>query len=176
MELLDKKHFSLPNQPKNILTNQKVVAGLIFLLLIAFGIAYAYQGMAGIYAILTIVISATIAVAIKSFKKRAFAEFDTSDAGITVNGTTYKWSKVKYYSWFGEKQSERIGAVGIGPFLNYDPINPYSFGKTQILELRLGILKHINLEIDSAQVETLTSMLNKYGVKHISLLRKIVGI
>lgn len=112
---------------------------------------------------------------IKFWEKRSFQEFDITDQGVIVNGKTYLWSKIKYYSWYGEKQSERFGAVGFIPLLEYDPINPYKFGKTQIIEVYYGFWRHVNLEIDSAQVENISTILKQHGVKHISMLRNIIG-
>jgi len=169
-----KMHFSLQNKPKNVFKNPWVIVGLLILIIAAFAIAYAYEGMAGIYAMLFVVVSATIAILIKSVGKTGLPEFDTDDRGVTVNGKLYPWSGIKYYSWYGEKQSERIGMVGLSK-LQYDPINPYQFAKTQILELHMGVGRNLKLQIDSSQKQNLTSILNQYGVKHISLLRKIVG-
>lgn len=167
-------HFSLQNKPKNIFKNPWVVIGLLVLLIVACVVGYVYEGIGTVYAILAVVICTTIASLIKFSGKKGFPEFDTSDQGVTVNGKIYPWTDVKYYSWYGEKQSERIGVVGISK-LYYDPINPYRFAKTQILKLHSGIGRNLKLQVDSTQVDNLNSILAQYGVKHISLLRKIVG-
>ena len=129
-------HFSLQNKPKNIFKNPWTIVGLLVLLVIACAIAYTYEGVGGVYAILAVVIAATIAISIKSLGKKGISEFDTSDQGVMVNGTLYPWLSMKYYSWYGEKQSERIGLVGITKVLDYNPINPYKFAKTQICEMK----------------------------------------
>jgi hypothetical protein len=169
-------HFSLQNKPKNIFKNPWTIVILLVLLLVVCVIAYTYGGIGAVYAILLIVVSITIAVSIKSHGKKGFPEFDTSDQGIIVNGNTYPWPSMKYYSWYGDKQGERVGLVGITKTLDYDPINPYKYAKTQILELHMGIGKNLKLQIDSTQTDNLTAILKQYGVKHISLLRKLVGL
>lgn len=168
-------HYSLQNKPNNIFRNPWVILSLTVLLLVALGIAYAYQGIFAVYSVLFVVICTIIAVSIKALQKRSIDEFDTTDNGVVVSGKTYEWSQIKYYSWYGEKQSERIGAVGVGRFIEYDPINPYRFAKTQILELHFGMMGQVKLKIDSAQMESISSELDQHGIKHISMLRKIVG-
>ena len=168
-------HFSLQNKPRNILKNPLVILILLILVVIGLVFVYGYAGIAGVYTILFLVACVIIAVSIKSFQKRAFQEFDTTDQGIAVHGKTYSWTDMKYYSWYGEKQGDRIGAVGLGGKLEYDPVNPYKWGKTQIAEVHLGWGRRINLQIDAAQVGNLTAVFTQYGVRHISLLRKIVG-
>lgn len=169
-------HFSLQNKPKNVLKNTWVIFLLFVLALIFLGAVYVYQGMFGVYFILFLIICTIIAVSVKSIQKRSVDEFDTTESGIVVNGKVYAWPEIRYYSWYGEKQSDRVGVVGFVPLLNYDPINPYRFAKTQILQLNLGLRGSINLQIDSAQVEGLSSILRQYGVKHISMIQKVVGV
>ena len=170
-------HFSLQTKQKNVLKNPWVIF-LLFVVLVGFlGFAYISQGIVAVYVILGVFICTTIAVSIKSLQKRSFQEFDTIDQGIIVKGKTYPWSKIKYYSWYGEKPGDGVsGRAAVGVF-NYDRVNLYKSNPIQIIELNFGIFRRqINLQIDLTQVDTISSIFTKYGVKHMSVLQKVVGL
>jgi hypothetical protein len=168
-------HFSLKNKSKSVFDNHWVIPVLFILYVIFFVAIYLYEGIITALILSLFIACGIIAILIKGYRKRAFQEFDATDQAIVCKNKTYLWSDIKNYHWWGEKQSERIGMIRAVPIVNYDPINPYKYSKDQILCLHMGFCKNINLQIDSDQVDNLSSIIKKHDIKHISTLQKVVG-
>ena len=179
---MEPAHFTLSKKPRSIFKNRIFVTIAQFVVICAIVIAVTSYNDAlysrKLSGTLFFALIFGIVAYIKIRQQKHFKEFDITDKGILAGGKIYLWQETKYYSWYGEKQGDRVGLIKI-PVLGYDPINPYKFTDTQIVKVRLKRFlppRYLGLGIDSDQREILTKLFDQHGLKHISRIQIIVGV
>ncbi|MDR3558901.1 MAG: hypothetical protein P4L62_00105 [Candidatus Pacebacteria bacterium] len=176
--------FSLnKNKKSSILKSRWFISiiGVIMVFALTSGnIFYSDFAASDIYFALFFLVCFIIALLIFFYKQKAFGNFVADEEGIKVNDKLYSWDKAINYHWLGEAQGERIGAVGIGGALQYDPMNPNEFADTKVARIKIkeGLFRHsyINLEVDNNKAGDLVNVFEQHQVKHLSQWREIVGI
>jgi len=168
-------HFSIQKKP---LPKDQLVIAAMGISLVGVVTIYYWSDFNSKYtlpSILFLVAVLAITTLIKVHGMKSFKEFDTTDEGISVKNKIHPWSEIKYYSWYGEKQSEHVGRGSVFP-TQYGGIDPVLSNGGSILELNFGALRRtLKLKIDSSQINDILSLLQEKGIKHISTARLIIG-